>query len=97
MHLRHLQQSIDLFHNNFSPSGKQPEPHKLAHELSQPTACCIAIFHKYYGFKKNVGYNDKFDSAKSLGYVTDVPTYHNAGIWSTFYVQKHIAARVVLS
>ena len=25
--------SIDLFHNNFSPSGTQPEHHKLAHEL----------------------------------------------------------------
>ena len=24
---------IDLFHNNFSPSGKQLEYHKLAHEL----------------------------------------------------------------
>ena len=24
---------IDLFHNNFSPSGKQPELRKLAHEL----------------------------------------------------------------
>ena len=26
-------QAIDLFHNNFSPSGKQPEHRKLAHEL----------------------------------------------------------------
>ena len=24
---------IDLFHNNFSPSGKQPEHRKLVHEL----------------------------------------------------------------
>ena len=24
---------IDLFHNDFSPSGMQPEHHKLAHEL----------------------------------------------------------------
>ena len=24
---------IDLFHNNFSPSGTQPEHRKLAHEL----------------------------------------------------------------
>ena len=25
--------SIDLFHNNFPPSGTQPEHRKLAHEL----------------------------------------------------------------
>ena len=25
--------AIDLFHNNFSPCGKQPEHGKLAHEL----------------------------------------------------------------
>ena len=25
--------SIHLFHNNFSPSGTQPEHRKLAHEL----------------------------------------------------------------
>ena len=25
--------TIDLFHNNFSPSGTQPEHRKLAHEL----------------------------------------------------------------
>ena len=24
---------IDLFHNTYSPSGKQPEHRKLAHEL----------------------------------------------------------------
>ena len=26
-------QWIDLFHNNFSPSGEQPEVHELADEL----------------------------------------------------------------
>ena len=31
------------------------------------------------------GYYNKFDSAKSLGYVTDVSKYHNAGIWSMDY------------
>ena len=25
--------SIDLFYNNFSPSGEQPEHHEFAHEL----------------------------------------------------------------
>ena len=39
-------QKIDLFHNKFSPIGEQPERRKLSHELQQPTAGCIAIFHE---------------------------------------------------
>ena len=31
---------------------------------------------------KTWGYYNEFDSAKPWGYVTDVPKYHNAGIWS---------------
>ena len=27
------QMTVDLFHNNISPSGKQPKHHKIAHEL----------------------------------------------------------------
>ena len=41
-----------LFHNNFCPSGEQPEHRKLAHELWQPTVGCIAIFHKYCCYTK---------------------------------------------
>ena len=43
-------------------------------------------------------YYNKFDSTKSLGYVTDVSKYHNVGIWSmdlninTFYVQKQYSS-----
>ena len=33
LHLFGIKPSIDLFHNIFSPSGKQPEHRKLAHEL----------------------------------------------------------------
>ena len=40
-----------LSHNDavgdFSLSGEQPEQHFSAHKLQQPTAGCIAIFHKY--------------------------------------------------
>ena len=28
-----VKMTIVLFHSNFSPSGEQPEHHKLAHEL----------------------------------------------------------------
>ena len=45
-------EAVDLFHNILSPSGKQPEHRKLAQELKQPTAGCIAIFHKYYCYTK---------------------------------------------
>ena len=31
--LRNIGSGIDLFHNNFSPSGLQPEHPKLAQEL----------------------------------------------------------------
>ena len=53
---------------------------------------------------QNVGVLQLILLCKSLGYVTDVPKYHNAehGLKDTciaFYVHvhKHIAARIVLS
>ena len=48
----HFHFSIVLFHNNFFPSGEQPEHRILAHELQQPTAGSIAIFHKYCCYTK---------------------------------------------
>ena len=41
-----------LFHNDFFLSGEQPEYSILAHELKQPTASCIGIFHKYCCYTK---------------------------------------------
>ena len=35
------------FHNYFSPSGEQLKQRILANKSEQPTAGCIAIFHKY--------------------------------------------------
>ena len=69
--------TIVLFHNDISPSGEQPEHHILAYELQQPTAGCIAIFHKYFCcIKTNLTLRNHW------GYVTDVSKYHNAGIRS---------------
>ena len=73
--------TIVLFHNDFSPSGEQPEQRILAHKLQQPTAGYVAIFHKYCCR----GYYNKFDSMKSLnhwGYIADVSQWQDMGIWS---------------
>ena len=61
----------------FSPSGEQPEQCILSHKLWQPTAGCIAIFHKYCCYKKG----GIMTNWTSLGYIT--PKYHNACIWGT--------------
>ena len=73
---------IVLFHNNFSPSGEEPEHRKFAHELWQPTAVCIAIFHKYCCYKKCGVITANLTLRNHWGYVTDVSKYHNADIWS---------------
>ena len=46
---------IAPFHKDFSPGGEQLEHRKWAHELWQPTADCIAIFHKYFYYTKRGG------------------------------------------
>ena len=69
----------------FSPSGEQPELRVSAHTVWQSTSGCIAIFHKYCCFTKHVGIVQicyKFDSKKSLVYITDMSKYHSAGIGS---------------
>ena len=43
------------FRKDFSPSGEQLEHRKLAHELWQPTASSIAIYHKYCCYTKRGG------------------------------------------
>ena len=70
---------IVLFHNDFPPSGEQPEHCRLAHYFWQPTAGCIAIFHKYCCYTKHGGVSTNLTH---WGYVTDVSKYHNADIWS---------------
>ena len=41
-----------LFHNSISSSGEQPEQRILACKPEQTTVGCIAIFHKYFCYKK---------------------------------------------
>ena len=72
---------IFLFHNDISPSGEQPEQRISAHKLEQPTAGFMAIFHKYCCYAKRGG-NITNLTMKSLGCITDVSKYHNAGICS---------------
>ena len=64
---------------DFSPSGEQLELRKLAHELKQPTAGCIAIFHKYCCYTKHGSITASLTLQNHWGYVTNVPKYHNAG------------------
>ena len=80
-HIMRPMLSIDLFLNNFFPSGKQPEHHKLAYELS--TSGCIAIFQKYCYCTKRGGIATNLILLNRWGYVTNVPKYNNAGIWRT--------------
>ena len=72
--LNHL---IVLFPNPFSLSSEQPNN---AFKSEQPTAGCIAIFHKYNCNIKYGGIITILTLWNSWGYVTDIS--HNAGIWS---------------
>ena len=57
------------------------EHRKLAHD-KQPTAGCIAIFHKYCCYTKRGGITTSLTPRNHWGYVTYVSKYHNAGKWS---------------
>ena len=65
----------------FAPGGEQLEHRKLAHD-KQPTAGCIAIFHKYCCYTKRGGIATNLTPRNHWEYVTDVSKYHNAGKWS---------------
>ena len=65
-----------------SPCGEQPKHRELAHELQQPTAGYIAIFHKYCCYTKRGGITTKLTLRNHWGYITNVSKYHNVGIWS---------------
>ena len=65
-----------------TPSGEQREHRKLANELEQPTAGCIAIFHKYCCYTKRGGITTNLTLRNHWMYITDVSKYHNAGKWS---------------
>ena len=58
------------FHKDLSPGGEQLEHRKLAHELKQPTAGCIAIFHKYCCYRKRGGITSNLTLRNHWGYVT---------------------------
>ena len=76
--LPYLWGKIVPFQKDFSPSEEQLELHKLAHEL-QPTAGCIAIFHKCCCYTKCGSITASLTLRSHWGYVTDVSKYHNAG------------------
>ena len=81
----------------FPSSGVQLEQCILACKSEQPTAGCIAIIRKTWG------YYNKFDFMISLGNVTDMSKYHNAwyvghGLeYIMFHVQKPMAPLAVCS
>ena len=95
--IHNLKGVIDLFHSNPSSSGEQLKHRKLAHEVKQPTAGCIAIFHKYCCYTKRGSITTNLIT-KSLGvyyWCFKIPQcgYMGHGLkLITFYVQKHIAA-----
>ena len=64
------------FHKDFSPSVEQLEYRNLVHELQHPIAGWISQILLLY---KTWRYYNKFDSTKSLEYVTDMSKYDNAG------------------
>ena len=83
---------IVLFHNDFPPSGEQPEHCILVHEFWQPTAGCMAIFHKYCCYTKHGGVSTNLTH---WGYVTDVSKYNNAGIWSMNQNILHFMFKII--
>ena len=50
-------------------------------KLQQPTAVCIAIFHKYCYYAKHEGILTNL-TLRNPTYITDMSKYHNVGIWS---------------
>ena len=96
---------VSLFHNSFSHTSKQPEQHILAHKPEQPTAGCIAIFHKYCCYIKHGGIITNLILWNPWGYVIDMVKYRIAGKWImdyniiTFYhyIQKHMVSLAVCS
>ena len=92
IHSIHKCRTIVLFYNLFPPSNDQPEQKKVGHTSSN-------ILQTLLLYKTWVCY-DKFHSTKCLGYATDMPKYHDAGMWAwindiTFYVEKYIATRTI--
>ena len=87
-----------LVSQSISLSGKEPKRRILVHKLEQPSACCIAIFHKYCCHTKPGGITAYLTLRNNWEYITDLSKYHNLGTWNvvlkyiTFYVQKHKAA-----
>ena len=75
---------IVLFHNYFSPSVEQSEQCVLAHKSEQPTAGCIAIFHKYRCYIKHYIITN-LTLWNPLGYNTDMSKYHVIGTWIEIY------------
>ena len=81
--LREIPIQIVLFHNDFpEPSGEKSEHRISAHGLQQPTASCIAIFHKYCCCTKCGGVTTDLILRSHWWYVTDVSKCCTAGIWS---------------
>ena len=66
----------------FSSSGEQPERRSLVPKSEQPTARCIAIFHKYDCYMKYGGIVTNLNLWNPWGYVTDMSKCHGAGVWS---------------
>ena len=84
-----------LFHNYFSSSTEQwaAEQRILAHKSEQPTAGCIAIFHKYVCYIKQGGIITNLNLWNPRGYVTDMSQCRcvEHGLeYITFYVQPYL-------
>ena len=56
----------------FFPCNEQPKQHILAHKSEQPTAGCVAIFHRYCCYIKQGGIITNFNLWNPWGYVTDM-------------------------
>ena len=87
----------------FPPNGEQPEQRKSAHTLYQQTDSCRAIFHKYCCHTEHGGIvtNLFYEVYWWILFLCQNTIMRVYGAWVkrciAFYVQKHIAARVVLS
>ena len=75
----------------FSPSGEEPEQRIYVHKWEQPTADCIAIFHKYCCYIKHRGIITHLNMPDPYSYVK-MPRRG-----CVEHIQKHIAPLVVCS
>ena len=84
------------------PNGEKPEQHLQTYKSEQPTAGCMAIFHKYFCYIKHRGIITNLTLRNLWGHCLYVKIpccgYMEHGLeYITFYVHKHMTSLAICS